>query len=183
LTPKFLVLLGAGASIEAGLPSAAEVTRHLVSLASDPTSSGIRRIGRVVTALREEAARLSHLSIDDIDFEQVFGALVDAVERRDPISGGLIAELLAPHLEGTDANRLLLDLLLYLRGLFLPSRSVEYLSGLLQTIRSHSGVIVTLNYDLTVERWFTERRFRSLVEMGPVNERSLQCAASPDISY
>lgn len=111
----------------------------------------------MVTVLREEAARLSALSSDQIDFELIFDALVEAVERRNPISGGMIGALLAPHLGGADARRVLLDLLLYLRVLFLPSRSVEYLGGLLQTVRAHEGAVATLNYDLTVERWFTER--------------------------
>jgi len=157
MNPKFLVLLGAGASIEAGLPSAVAVTRQLVRLASDATSLRIRRIGRVINVLREEAARLSGVASAEIDFEQIFSALVEAVERRDPISGGTIAALLGPHLDGADLNRLLLDLLLYLRNIFLPSRSVDYLGGLLETVRKHSGAVATLNYDLTVERWFTER--------------------------
>lgn len=155
--PKILLLLGAGASIEAGLPSAAEVTRRLASLASTPTPSRVNRLGRVVTVLREQAVRLSSLSPDVIDFEMVFGALVEAVERRDPISSGTTAALLAPHLDGAGAARVLRDLLLYLRGMFMPLGSVDYLSGLLACVRQHRGVVATLNYDLSVERWFVER--------------------------
>src|SRR5712692_3708555 len=84
MNPRFLVLLGAGASIEAGLPSALAVTQLLIRLSDDPTSARIRRIGQVVTVLREQAARLSGVSVDEVDFEHIFGALVEAVERRDP---------------------------------------------------------------------------------------------------
>ena len=49
-------------------------------------------------------------------------------------------------------------MLLYLRGMFMPLGSVNYLGSLLTSVRHHRGLVATLNYDLSVERWFVDRQ-------------------------
>jgi SIR2-like domain len=154
---KMVVLLGAGSSIEAGVPSAKEVTAHLENLSSYTAWPKAPLVERIFRFLRKEIALESGTSIDDVDFELVMGALVDAGDRlRSPLVRKRIDDILSPNSAQLDYGRLIRDLTLYLRGLFLSVGAVDYLGPLLYAVWEAQGVIATLNYDVSVERYAVE---------------------------
>jgi SIR2-like domain len=162
---KMVVLLGAGSSIEAGLPSAKEVTNHLENLSSYTAWPKASLVERIFRSLRKVIAVETGTSIDDVDFELVMGALVDAADGlRSPLVRKRIDEVLSPNSAPLDYGRLVRDLTLYLRGLFLSVGAVDYLDPLLDAVLEAQGVIATLNYDVSVERRHSVELKRSLTD-------------------
>jgi SIR2-like domain len=53
-------------------------------------------------------------------------------------------------------GRLVRDLTIYLRGLFIPITTVDYLAPFLDAVWEAKGTIATLNYDISVERHAVE---------------------------
>ena len=120
---------------------------------------------RIFRFLRKEIAAESGASIDDVDFELVMGALVDAGDRlRSPLVRKRIDDILSPNSAQLDYGRLVRDLTLYLRGLFLSVGAVDYLDPLLDEVWEAQGVIATLNYDVSVERRHCVELQRSLTD-------------------
>jgi hypothetical protein len=149
--PTFL-FLGAGASVEAGLPSAAAITRHFETFSlhtSRPQAVLIENLFRVIQG---EIASKTHIPASTVDFETVLGILLEAAEGRNILGTQRIAEFIHDHFQEVDLRRLCEDLTLYIRGMCLPIREVAYLDILLHAVWNSNGTIATLNYDVSVER-------------------------------
>lgn len=149
---KPLLFLGAGASVDAGLPSAAMVTRHFENFSTHTCRSDATRIENLFRLVQVEIASQMGVSASSVDYEAIFGALLDAAEGRNLFSTKKLSELFHTHFGQVDLQRLVRDYVLYIRGLFLPIRDVAYLDVLLHAVWAHEGTIATLNYDVCVER-------------------------------
>ncbi|HWR21567.1 MAG TPA: SIR2 family protein, partial [Verrucomicrobiae bacterium] len=164
---KLLLFLGAGASVDAGLPSAAMVTRHFESFSTHTCSSSAVLVENLFRLVQVEIASQMGVSASSVDYEAVLGALLDAAEGRNLFSTKKLSELVHTHFGQVDLQRLVRDYVLYIRGLFLPIRDVAYLDTLLHTVWEHEGTIATLNYDLCVERRHIELERKVRTGFGP----------------
>lgn len=149
---KVLLFLGAGASAEAGLPTTAMVTRHFETFAVKTSRPSAALVESVFRLVQVEVATAKGIAPSSVDFEDVLGILLDAAEGRDVVAAKNILRLLEARFPRLKLDRLVRDLVLYVRGLFLPVRDVSYLDVLLDLVWAHEGTIATLNYDVAVER-------------------------------
>lgn len=147
-----MLFLGAGASVDAGLPNAAMVTRHFEDFSGHTCRSDATLAENLFRLVQVEIASQMGVSASSVDYEAVLGALLDAAEGRNLFSTKKLSELLHTHFGQVDLQRIVRDYVLYIRGLFLPIRDVAYLDTLLHAVWEHEGTIATLNYDLCVER-------------------------------
>lgn len=156
---KPLLFLGAGASIEAGIPSAAAITRHFESFSSHTSRPNGLLIENLFRLVQVEIASQTGIPASNVDFEAVLGVLFEIAEGRNVLSAKRVSELIQSHFNQIDISRVIQDLTLYIRGLCLPLRDVSYLDVLLHMIWEHEGAIATLNYDVSVERRSNELKY------------------------
>jgi hypothetical protein len=150
-----IFLLGAGASVEAGLPSSDEITRTLVEYGShcpDPESTVIENLLRYVQV---RIADYLEVRASDVNFEYVLGVLVELCSRQQyavaPLLG--VGDDLVQRLERRIPLSDVVDRLYeVLRELLTLRRSVTYLNPIVDFSRlGRPFDVFTLNYDLALE--------------------------------
>ncbi|WP_460702010.1 SIR2 family protein [Luteococcus sediminum] len=173
-----VVLLGAGASVDAGLPAANSLSDKMSSWLRhhiDPTCGGPLDVQRadsfdqLVEAAREHD-RVQGLHTEAIDVERIFALAQVLSERDSPILAPVVQEwkMLPDDTDGNVAQKLMRDMELALRDLLAPSHPsrFDYLQVLFS---SNEPRIATLNMDCGVE--IAAQRASVLLDLGLDNWR------------
>ncbi len=157
-----IFLLGAGASVEAGVFTAADVTEVLLNYAEHCPTAGGTDIETLLRYVQVRIADFFRVRTADVNFEQILGALMELSRRNDYPIVPLLGEgdsLIGKVEQTTSLDDIISRLYALLRDLVLVRRPVTYLSPLAEFRRySHPLDIFTLNYDLAVEQALGELR-------------------------
>lgn len=156
-----MLLLGAGASMEAGVPDAKQMAKEIVRIFNE--DNHLEKEAKVLNFVNEQLIsdarkRASDSTIDCVDIEALYNAILLLSERETLEISPFVAAW-HPDLERiADANRvfkrIMLQMELRLRGLTFveDERKVDYLKPILNLARNQNTLsIATLNYDNTIE--------------------------------
>jgi hypothetical protein len=156
-----MLLLGAGASKEAGIPDPKEMAREIIKKFN--TDSRLEKEAEVLNFLNEqliEAARrrTSDPTIDCVDIEELYNAIL-LLSEREKLEISPFVESWLPDLSkikdlGELLGNIMFQMEMMLEGLTLikDEKKIEYLKPILNLARRHKRlVIATLNYDNGIE--------------------------------
>jgi NAD-dependent SIR2 family protein deacetylase len=156
-----MLLLGAGASVEAGIPDAKRMAKEIIKKFND--SDNLTKEAEVLNFVNEQLIadarkRYSDSSIDCVDIEALYNAIL-LLSERDKLEISPFVQSWHPELEKIKDpdeiyQRIMLWMKLKLRGLTLieDERRVDYLKPILNLVRQQNKLfIATLNYDYSIE--------------------------------
>jgi hypothetical protein len=156
-----MLLLGAGASVEAGVPNAMQMAEKIIEkFNADPGRADQADVLNFVNERLIDDARRKKgdPTIDRVDVEALYNALLMLSEREaldiSPFVGSWLPEL--GRFRGLDELlgkiRLRMELMLEDLTLIKDERSVEYLKPILNLVKRQTRLtIATLNYDNAIE--------------------------------
>jgi NAD-dependent SIR2 family protein deacetylase len=156
-----MLLLGAGASVEAEIPDAKKMAKEIIRKFND--AAHLSKEAEVLNFVNEQLIaaakkRYSDLSIDCVDIEALYNAIL-LLSERDTLEISPFVESWHPYLdEIEDADetfkRIMLWMKLKLKGLTLinDEKRVDYLKPILNLAKHQNKLfIATLNYDYAIE--------------------------------
>ena len=156
--PKFCFILGAGASMEAGVCSSEKITEILVNYGSYCTSEESTAIENLLKYIQVRIADYLQVRASEVNFEYVLGTLVELSKREEyPIVAFLgEGDLLVKKLEQKTSLTAVIDrLYALLRELLFVRHPVDYLNPLGSFVGLYKPLdFFTLNYDLSLETAF-----------------------------
>lgn len=154
-----MLLLGAGASIEAGIPDAKLMAEEIVK--NFNSAPHLVKEAEVLSFVNDQLiahAQKSDPTIDHVDVEALYNAIL-LLSERETLEISPFVETWLPELVNIkDADKIfesiMLDMKLMLRKLTLikDEHKIDYLKPILNLVRQHNRLfIATLNYDYTIE--------------------------------
>lgn len=164
-----VVLLGAGASVDAGLPVSTQITQRLADeLQQRSETELLHAIDYIAGALNNPATRSLGLNSATLDIELLLRTATSLAEKQNnPLSKfvsqwheGLTA--IDPSGDGVLFRRLMRETKSFLPQLLQPNKAVRYLAevhrlmGALPNKHRLAPVVFTLNYDLCLEQALRE---------------------------
>ena len=156
--PKFCFMLGAGASIEAGVSTSEKITEILVNYGSYCTSEESTAIENLLKYIQVRIGDYLKVRASEVNFEYVLGTLVELSKREEypivPFLGE--GDLLVRKLEEKTSLTAIIDrLYALLRELLFVRNPVNYLHPLGSFVDLCKPLdFFTLNYDLSLETAF-----------------------------
>ena len=155
---KVIVLLGAGASAEAGVSTSTEITKMLVDYGSYCPSEGSTQIENLLRYVQVRIADYLGVRAAQINFEFLLGTLMElATKSRSPVVPFLgEGDLLVKKVEqAIPLPEIIRKLYAFLRELLFIRHPVDYLYPLGQLLDLSKPLdVFTLNYDLSLETAF-----------------------------
>jgi len=155
---KVIVLLGAGASAEAGVSTSNEITKILVDYGSYCPSEGSTQIENLLRYVQVRIADYLQVRASQVNFEFLLGTLMElATKGTSPVvpflgEGDLVVKKVEQAIPLPEIIRKLYALL---RELLFIRHPVDYLNPLSQFLDLSKPLdLFTLNYDLSLERTF-----------------------------
>jgi NAD-dependent SIR2 family protein deacetylase len=154
-----MLLLGAGASVEAGIPDAKTMAKKIVEKFDN--DSRLKDLAKVVRFVNEclvvdARIRLSDMSIDCVDVESLYNAM-SLLWKRDELEVSAFVQSWHKDLSGISAETfesIIMQILILLEDLTLikDADKVRHLEPILNLLLKHDQVFVaTLNYDNGIE--------------------------------
>jgi hypothetical protein len=156
-----MLLLGAGASKEAGIPDAKEMAKEIIKKFN--TDSRREKEAKVLNFLNEQLIaaarkRTSDPAIDCVDIEELYNAILLLSEREKLEISPFVESWLPDLSKIKDLNELLgkimfwMEMMLEELTLIKDEKKIEYLKPILNLASRHRRlVIATLNYDNGIE--------------------------------
>lgn len=154
-----MLLLGAGASVEAGIPDAKTMSMRIIEkFNSDPRLKDLAKVVRFVNErlVVDARIRLGDISIDCVDVEALYNA-ISLLWKRDELEISAFVQSWHKDLSGISAETfegIITQMLIMLEDLTLikDANKVRYLEPILNLLPKHDQVFVaTLNYDNGIE--------------------------------
>jgi len=153
-----MLLLGAGASVEAGIPDAKQMAREIVRLFNGDSS--LEKEAEVLNFVNDRLtahAKKIHPFID-VDIEALYNAILSLSERGKLEISSFVQSWVPDLIKIKDANTLFANIMLKMERmleeltLIKDERKVDYLKPILNLAKSGDGLfIATLNYDNGIE--------------------------------
>jgi hypothetical protein len=157
-----IFLLGAGASVEAGVHTSNEITDILINFGSYCPSENSTAIENLLKYIQVRIADYLQVKASEVNFEYILGTLLELSRKEKysivPFLGD--GDILIKKLEKVISIQNVIDkLYALLRELFFVRNPVDYLDPLKTFIRFSKPLdLFTLNYDISVETVFDNNR-------------------------
>lgn len=164
-TAPVVVLLGAGASIEAGVPATGEITRLLAEFSHHFDDDDAVNIENLIRHVQVRVGTFRGLPASLVDFELTLGALAELAHNQLSVAFSLFTND-DPVLGAASQESQLLDrvnrMFAIVRSLMdVPPESGAYLDSLLDLRPAGRPLdVFTLNYDRTIEEMAARRSLR-----------------------
>lgn len=154
-----MLLLGAGASIEAQIPDAKQMAKAIIQKFND--NDQLKREAEVLNYVNGRLiahAQKSDSSVDSVDIEALYNAIL-LLSERDTLEISPFVESWHPELAKIkDADKIFKSIMLWMAlkledlTSIKDKQSVDYLKPILNLVRRQNKLfIATLNYDYTIE--------------------------------
>lgn len=155
---KVIFLLGAGASVEAGVSPSSKITDVLVNYSSYCPSKNSTAIENLLRYIQVRIAEYLHTKTDSVNFEYLLGTLVELSKKEESPIVPFLGEgdqLVRRLEEKISLDEVIDKLYSLLRELLYIRYPLDYLSPLKDFLSlSRPLNIFTLNYDLCLEKAF-----------------------------
>lgn len=180
-----IFLLGAGASVEAGVYTSNEITDTLVNYGSNCPSENSSAIENLLRYIQVKIADSLQVKASEVNFEYILGTLVELSKKEEysivPFFGE--GDILVKKLEKVIPIQEVIDkLYALLRELLFVRNPVDYLNPLNTFVRVVKPLdVFTLNYDISVETAFDNNGisyttgFKRLKDSLPIWDASQFC--------
>ena len=157
-----IFLLGAGASVEAGVCTSEKITEILVNYGSYCPSENSTAIENLLKYIQVKIADFLQVRASDVNFEYILGTLMELVKREEYPIVPLLGEgdtLVKKLEEKISLNEVIDRLFALLRELLFIRNPVDYLYPIKNFLDLSKPLdIFTLNYDLTLESAFKKTK-------------------------
>lgn len=155
LPSKTIFLLGAGASVEAGIAVTSDITRQILEYDQLCPSQSSKQVEQVLHYIRVQVASQLAIRVSDVNFEHIVGCLADLVRMRNsphPTLLGATDPVFDRLSTGLNLERVYENLFALLRHSMIPTKPFDYMLRLGSLLlMTHRRSVYTLNYDLCLE--------------------------------
>jgi len=164
MSQEVIFLFGAGASVDAGVPTSNEITDIMLNYGSYcPSRKGIA-IENLLKYIQVKVANYFQVKASNVNFEYLLGNLIELSRRNESPTVPLLGDgdtLLKKFEDEIPFNEVIDEMYALLRELLFINRPVDYLYYLKAFLDlSRPLDIFTLNYDLSLEMAFKELKIR-----------------------